>query len=190
MSNVSLLLRPFSFDRIVISEQMAQKSLLKVSATLRKARVPYAVVGGNAVALWVSRVDESAVRSTHNIDILLRREDFDAARAAICAAGFLVLIDSQTSKARDAVHIVFANEKVRPEEPLANPDVSESEDGGLFQVIGLEALARIKLTAWRDKDRTHLRDLIDVGLIDSTWPNRLPPILADRLRQLLENPQG
>ena len=54
----------------------------------------------------------------------------------------------------------------------------------------LEALVRIKLTAWRDKDRTHLRDLIDVGLLDATWPEKLPQILADRLRQLLDTPEG
>jgi hypothetical protein len=49
---------------------------------------------------------------------------------------------------------------------------------------------RIKLTAFRDKDRTHLRDLIDVGLVDGGWPARLPESLADRLRQLLENPEN
>ena len=49
--------------------------------------------------------------------------------------------------------VVNAVEKVRPHEPLANPDVSESEDAGLFRVISLEALVRIKLTALGDKDR-------------------------------------
>jgi hypothetical protein len=48
----------------------------------------------------------------------------------------------------------------------------------------------MKLIAWRDKDRTHLRDMIGVGLIDATWPARFPPPLADRLQQLLDNPNG
>lgn len=178
--------------------EKVRQRLLKAAGALRGASVPYAVAGGNAVALWVSRVDEAAVRNTQDVDVLLRRQDFDAAKVALESAGFVhrvaggleMFLDSPTGKARDAVHIVFANEKVRPEEALANPDVSESEDAGLFQVIGLEALVRIKLTAWRDKDRTHLRDLIDVGLIDATWRNNLPPVLADRLRQLLANPQG
>ena len=73
---------------------------------------------------------------------------------------------------------------------MVNPDVSESEDAGLFRVISLDALVRIKLTAFRDKDRTHLRDLIDIGLVDATWLAKLLPILADRLRQLLETPEG
>ncbi len=68
--------------------------------------------------------------------------------------------------------------------------MSESEDAGEFRVIGLEALVRIKLTAFRDKDRTHLRDLIEIGLLDAQWLPKLPPVLAGRLRGLLDNPEG
>jgi len=49
---------------------------------------------------------------------------------------------------------------------------------------------RMKLTSYRDKDRTHLRDLISVGLVDASWPRRFPQELADRLQQLLDNPEG
>jgi hypothetical protein len=49
---------------------------------------------------------------------------------------------------------------------------------------------RIKLTAFRDKDRTHLRDLIDVGLIDATWCSRYPAFLAARLQALFDTPGG
>jgi len=85
---------------------------------------------------------------------------------------------------------VFANEKVRAPEPLANPDVTECEQAGEFCVLALEALVRIKLTAFRDKDRTHLRDLIEVGLVGADWLPRLPAVLAERLRLLLETPEG
>ena len=57
-------------------------------------------------------------------------------------------------------------------------------------MLSLEALVRIKLTAFRDKDRTHLRDLIDVGLIDNSWPAKYPDELATRLRMLIDNPEG
>jgi hypothetical protein len=189
---------PFSLERVVNAVEKVRQRLLRTAATLGAAKVPYAVAGGNAVALWVSRVDESAVRNTQDVDVLIRREDFDAAKAALEAAGFVyrhvaafdVFLDGPAAKPREAVHIVFANEKVRPHEPLANPDVSESEDAGLFRVIALDALVRIKLTAFRDKDRMHLRDLIDIGLLDAGWLTKLPPVLADRLRQLLENPEG
>ena len=59
-----------------------------------------------------------------------------------------------------------------------------------FQVATLEALVRMKLTAYRRKDQVHLQDLIAVGLIDASWPARLPPPLGDRLQQLLDDPNG
>jgi len=195
---MTIAIGPFSLERIVSAVEKVRQRLLRAAAALRAADVPYAVAGGNAVALWVSRVDEAAVRNTQDVDVLVRREDFGAARAALESAGFVhrrvagidVFLDGPGAKAREAVHIVFANEKVRPQEPLPNPDVGESEDAGLFRVIALDALVRIKLTAFRDKDRTHLRDLMDVGLVDARWLAKLPPVLADRLRQLLENPEG
>ena len=88
------------------------------------------------------------------------------------------------------MHILFAGEKVKPEYEHPSPDLAESERAAEFQVTTLEALTRMKLIAWRDKDRTHLRDMIGVGLIDATWPARLPPLLGDRLQQLLDNPNG
>jgi len=189
---------PFSLERVVSAVEKVRQRLLKTAATLKAAGVPYAVVGGNAVALWVSRVDEAAVRNTRDVDILIRRADLEAARAALESAGFVhrhvagmdVFLDSPDAKPRDAVHIVFANEKVRSPEPLANPDVTESEQTDQFCVLALEALVRIKLTAFRDKDRTHLRDLIEVGLVGTDWLPRLPAVLAERLRLLLENPEG
>ena len=172
--------------------------LLKATAILRSANLPYAVAGGNAVAAWVSTIDESAVRNTQDVDILIRRADFPAVKAALESAGFVyrhsagldVFLDSHDLPARSGVHLIFANEKVRPHEPLANPDVTESADAPFFRVLTLEAVVRIKLTAFRDKDRTHLRDLIEVGLVDATWTARLPAELAARLQSLLDSPGG
>ena len=189
---------PFSLDRMVRAVEKVRQRLLRATEVLAAAGVPYAVAGGNAVAAWVSRVDESAVRNTQDVDILFRREDLDRAKVALEAAGFIyrraagvdVFLDGPQSKARDAVHIVFANEKVRPHEALGNPDVTESEPAERYQVLSLEALVRIKLTAFRDKDRVHLRDLIDVGLIDPLWPAKFPQELAVRLQMLLDTPGG
>ncbi len=138
------------------------------------------------------------MRNTQDVDILIRRDDLEGAKDALEAAGFVyrhvagmdVFLDGPDAKPRDAVHIVFANEKVRPQEPMANPDVTDCEEGDLFCVLSLEALVRIKLTAFRDKDRMHLRDLIEVGLVGEDWLTRLPDVLNDRLRTLLENPEG
>lgn len=86
--------------------------------------------------------------------------------------------------------MIFAGEKVRPHEHAANPDVSQSEDAGEYRVLALDALVQIKLTAFRDKDRTHLRDLIEVGLVDASWLTRLESPLAERLKSLLDTPEG
>jgi hypothetical protein len=105
-------------------------------------------------------------------------------------AGMDAFLDGPRAKARDAVHVVFAREKVRPEYALEAPDVSESESAGAFTLLSLDALVRMKLTSFRDKDRMHLRDLLDVGLVDSGWLSRLPPELAPRLKSLLDDPDG
>ncbi len=178
-------------------EQVRQR-LLRASAALRSGAVPYAVVDGNAVAAWVATVDRAAVRNTQDVDVLIRRADFDAAKAALEGAGFVyrraagldLFLDHAAASPRDAVHIIFANEFVRPHEPSPNPDVTESTDLGPFRVIDLTGLVRIKLTAYRDKDKTHLRDMIAVGLIDQSWTKRLEPALAARLQQLLDTPDG
>ncbi|MEM8945803.1 MAG: hypothetical protein AAGD11_11525 [Planctomycetota bacterium] len=48
----------------------------------------------------------------------------------------------------------------------------------------------MKLVAHRLKDRVHLRDMIDVGLIDETWPAKYPGELGQRLQVLLDDPDG
>jgi hypothetical protein len=195
---MSALYGPFSLDRMVRAVEKVRERLLRATAALERAGVAYAVAGGNAVAAWVTRVDEAAVRNTRDVHLLIRRGDLDAVKAALEGAGFVyrhtagidLFLDGPDAKARDAVHMVFAGEKVRPEELLPNPDVSESEPAGQYRVLSLEALVRIKLTAFRDKDRTHLRDLLDVGLIDGSWSPRFPAELAARLQSLIDTPGG
>ena len=172
--------------------------LCRAAAALNAHNVPYAVIGGNAIAEWVGRVDTAAVRNTQDVDILLNRTDLVAAKWALESAGFVyrhaagidMFLDGPNAKARDAVHIVFAGEKVRADQLLPTPLITESEPTAAFQVLSLAPLVMMKLTAYRDKDRTHLRDLIDVGLVDATWPARFPEELAVRLQQLLDTPDG
>jgi hypothetical protein len=185
-------------DRMVSAVEKVRQRLVRATTALESASVPYAVAGGNAVAAWVATIDEAAVRNTQDVDILIRRNDFDALKSALESNGFVhrhsagldVFLDAPTQKARDAVHILFAGEKVKPTELLANPDVSDSQTIGTFKALSLRALVQIKLTAFRDKDRTHLRDLIDIGLLDKSWPARFPAELGARLQLLLDTPGG
>lgn len=187
-----------SWERMTRAVERVRERMIRAARALDAAHVPYAIGGGNAVAAWVSRVDEAAVRYTQDVDILLRRSDLVAATTALEAAGFVhrhtagldMFLDGAEAKARDAVHIVFADEHVRPEYPLPAPDVHESEQSAELRILSLDALVRMKLTSFRDKDRVHIRDLIDVGLVDATWLERLPNSLAERLRVLLATPEG
>ena len=183
---------------MVTAVERVRDRLGRATAALEAAGVAYAVTGGNAVAAWVATVDPAAVRNTQDVDILLRRDDLDAAGRALAAAGFVrrhvagveMFLDGPGARPRDAVHVVIAGEKVRPDYPGPAPDVTESTKPEHFRVVALESLVRMKLTSFRDKDRTHLRDLLEVGLIDATWPARFPADLAGRLQSLLDTPEG
>ncbi|MSQ94229.1 MAG: hypothetical protein EXR98_06695 [Gemmataceae bacterium] len=181
-----------------MSAEKVKERLGRSTEALDEAGIPYAVVVGNAVAEWVARADEEAVRGTPNVDLLVRRADFAATRTALEAAGFVnhhlldldTFIDGPQGRPSGGVHLHFAGEKVKPAEKHVLPDLDESERAAEFQVTSLEALTRMKLISWRDKDRTHLRDMIGVGLINSTWPARFPSLLGNRLQQLLDDPNG
>jgi hypothetical protein len=185
-------------DRMERAVAKVRERLLRATAVLHKAGVPYAVVGGHAVASWVATVDEGAVRNTRDIDLLIRREDLPALTAALEQAGFVraevldvtMFLDGPTAKPSESIHLLFAGEKVRTEDPLTSPDLAAINDPAGFRVITLEALVHMKLLSNRDKDRTHVRDLIGVGLIDRSWLVRLPPLLAERLEKILDTPDG
>jgi hypothetical protein len=183
---------------MVLAVERVRERLLRAAAALESANVPYAVVDGNAVAAWVAMVDPAAVRNTQDVDILLRRADLDAAKRAMEAAGFVyrhasgidMFLDGPDAKARDAVYVVLAGEKIREEYAITAPDVSESEKPDRFFVLSLESLVRMKLTSFRRKDHVHVQDMIELGLVDQSWTTRFTPDLAARLQQLIDTPEG
>lgn len=191
-------LLPFSWERLIGMMEKVRERLGRAVRALEAGGIAYAVIGGNAVGAWVSRIDEGKVRTTSDVDILLRREDLDEATPYLEAEGFVraevlgvpMFLDGPDGKPSQAIHILIAGEKVRPEYVEPAPNVDESEMLENFRAVNLEALVRMKLTSFRLKDRVHLLDMIGVGLIDSTWPARLHPELGKRLQELLDNPDG
>lgn len=200
----STALQPATWQRMAKGIDDVRQRLERAAAALAKMDVPYAVVGGNAVAAWVSRVDESAVRNTRDVDILLRREDAEKAREALQSAGFVhrrvaslgkagamdVFLDGPDAKVRDAVHILWAGEKPVPDAIENTPDLRATEPCEGFELVPLQDLVRMKLISFRDKDRMHLRDLLSVGLISDAWLDRFPGELASRLQIILDDPEG
>ena len=98
--------------------------------------------------------------------------------------------DGPEGKPSEALHLLFSGEKTRPDNLLPAPEIETVDDPANFRVIGLEPLVVMKLMSnWR-KDQVHIEDLVGVGLIDASWLAKLPPQLAERLKQILDTPDG
>jgi len=190
---------PYVFDRMFDAMEKVRQRLERVCRALGEAAVPYAVVGGNAVAAWVSTRDEGAIRTTQDVDILLYLEDAERATEVLRAAGFrretvlevTLFLDGPHGKPSQGVHVLWAGQKVQEDYVSAAPTPEQSRNLSGKQVIDLVELVRMKLTSYRRKDQVHLLDLIGVGLIDANWPSKFEqPHLAERLQTLLDDPDG
>jgi len=186
------------WERIERAVDIVKDRLRRVSRSLNAANVPYAVIGGNAVQHWVSQVDESVVRNTRDVDIILNEYDLERAIEALASEGFFyrrsagvtMFLDGPDAKARDAVHVIFAGKKVRDEYPEPVPSIDEADWIGDARTLPFEQLVKMKLTSFRRKDQVHLLDMISIGIIDQTWPARFSPVLRARLEELLADPDG
>ncbi|MFM7843254.1 MAG: hypothetical protein ACKPEY_03340, partial [Planctomycetota bacterium] len=154
------------WERIERAVKVVKDRLRRVTRALNAAQVPYAVIGENAVQHWVSQVDESVVRNTRDVDIILNECDLALAIQALETEGFIYRHSANVSmfldgaKARDAVNVIFAGKKVHEECPETVPEITEFELIEDARTLPFDQLVRMKLTSFRDKDRVHLRDLI------------------------------
>jgi hypothetical protein len=182
-------------DRIERAIEAVRNRQARATAVLQGAGVWHALAGGNAAAAWVATADESAVRNTPDVVVMVRREDAATADAALRTAGFTRVRDDRADLfldapipadqpfemlARKAVRLLFA----------AAGDPPESVELAGTRVLSLDALVRMELAVGRTLNKVHVRDLIAAELIDASWCDRLPPPLADRLRELLADPDG
>src|ERR1700677_1464300 len=157
-------------DRMERAVAKVRERLLRATAALNRVDVPYAVVGGNAVAYWVATIDEGAVRNTRDVDLLVNRGDLSAIPAALEETAFvgdehkdvIMFRDGEADKPSEAVPLLFAGEKTRPDHLLPAPAIETVLDPANFKVIKLESLVQMKLVSNRDRDRMHLHDLIGV----------------------------
>lgn len=205
MKPPEIVLGPVSWERMSQGIEKVKDRLKRATRALEEAGIPYAVIGGNAVAAWVSRIDDSVVRNTRDVDLLVRRADLPRITSALGAAGFVhksssmlggkgrseMFLDGPNAKARDAVHLIFAGEKVNDDAPEPSPDVGEVDSlTDEFRLLDLKALVTMKLTSFRLKDRVHLLDMLEIGQIDASWIDQVPHSLRSRLQELIDNPEG
>jgi hypothetical protein len=185
-----VVLKDFSWERMIAAVEDVRERACRATAALKEAGISHVIVGGHAVAAWVARVDKEAVRNTKDVDLLIRRIDFPSVIDALQSVGFVhqnvAGVDMFLDGPEGSVHIVFASEKVHSDYVAPMPEVTESEAGPDFPVPTLDALVRMKLTSFRLKDQIHLMDLLDVGLIDQGWCDRLPAELGTRLKEVVD----
>ncbi|MBX3418506.1 MAG: hypothetical protein KF851_12950 [Pirellulaceae bacterium] len=186
------------WERIERAVEKVKERTRRVTRTLNSANIPYAVIGGNAVQHWVSQVDESAVRNTQDVDIILNEPDLERAIAALEPEGFIyrrsagvsMFLDGPDAKTRDVVLVIFAGKKVRDEYPEPVPDIDQFELMGEARTLPLQKLLTMKLTSFRRKDQVHILDMIAIGMIDETWLPGFSSELQKRLQDLLDDPHG
>ena len=189
---------PFVFDRMFGAVEKVRERLERACRALEESQVPYAVIGGLAVAAWVATIDDGAVRNTRDVDLLLREEDLSRAADALLRVGFhrdavmgiTVFLDGPDGKPSQGIHVLLAGRKVRESYATPAPDTNDIMLINGKRIVDLSELVGMKLNSYRIKDQTHLLDLIGVGLISKSWPARFPPLLAERLQALLDDPEG
>jgi len=163
----------------------------RVEAAFSAAGLEYRVVGGLAVYLYVEEAEPDAGRLTRDIDITVRREDLERIARAVepfglrhrHVAGVDMLVQTGEPSARRAVHLIFTGEKVRADYPEPAPAAGPCRVLRGVRLIPLADLVRMKLTSFRSKDETHLKDLDEAGLIGPEIEAGLPEILRARLAQ-------
>ncbi len=179
--------------------EKVRERLLRTCRALESAGVPYVVIGGNAVAVWVGSRDEGAVRNTKDVDVLLNRADLSSAEKAMSAAGFdmaevdgiTMFLDRADPTPSRGVHVIFAGERIKPFDPYPAPPVVKgirSPEG--VDAIELRELLILKLIAFRRIDQVHIADMIRVGLIDDALAEQIPPELRPRLEEIRADPDG
>jgi hypothetical protein len=182
--------------RIGESMDRVELRLRKAVSILESTSIPFAIVGGNAVRIWVAQVDPGAVRATNDVDILIRPEDLDQLKQVMArngyhyrkTAGLDMFLEGKEDSVRYAIHVVLANRMVKQDDFEPNPDVEPVEYGDGIRILPLERLVRMKLNSFRLKDRVHLLDMIEVGIVDEAWITKFPKPLSDRLQSLMDNP--
>jgi hypothetical protein len=179
--------------------EKVRERLLRTCRALEDAGVPYVVIGGNAVAVWVGSRDEGAVRNTKDVDVLLARADLPRAAEAMAKAGFdleevdgiTMFLEKEDPAPSRGVHVIFAGEMIKPDVPHAAPPVVKgirSQEG--VDAIELRELLILKLIAFRRIDQVHIADMINAGLIDDQVAEQIPPELRPRLEEIRANPDG
>lgn len=152
----------------------------RLEQAFSSAGLEYRVIGGLATYLYIEEVEPDAGRLTKDIDIAIERADLPKIAKAVEAfgleyrhvAGVDMLVQTAEPFARRAVHLVFTGE-LGPYRTIEG-----------IRLLPLPDLIRMKLTSFRLRDQTHLKDLDEARLITPEIEAGPSPILRERLMQV------
>jgi hypothetical protein len=138
--------------------------LHKITDTLTAEGIPHELIGGLAVFIHVEEADPTHSILTRDVDLMVRREDLDRIKQVAAkkgfrfrhAAGLDILLYGDADSAKNAVRLVFKNNFAPKKKRILGEEVL---------VIPVADLLRMKLSAFRDKDRVHVRSMDAAGLI-------------------------
>jgi hypothetical protein len=171
--------------------------LHKVTDALAAENIPHELIGGLAVLIHVEEAGPTHTTLTRDVDLMVYRSDLERIQKAAAksdfrfrhAAGVDMLLYGSTESAKNAVHLIFSGEKVRPNQATPNPSIHpevKTIHGREVFVIPLADLVRMKLSSYRDKDRVHIRSMDAAGLIKPEIEKTLAKELQSRLQHIRE----
>ena len=171
--------------------------LKRISEPLEQAAIPHELIGGLAVFIHVEHAASDAGRTTKDVDLMIRRGDLEKVIGVAEEHGFRfrhvagvdMLCYGVSNRARDAVHLLFSDEKVKAAQIEPNPSLApEKVDarGQTVWIIPIPDLVRMKLTTNRLVDQVHIKDMDEVGLITPEIERSLSPELLKRLQDTRE----
>ena len=129
----------------------------------------YELIGGLAVLIHVEEANPELTALTRDVDLMIRREGpRRRLRKPRAARGFRfrhmegvdMLLYGDTNSARNAVHLIFSGEMVRPSQAEPNPPIAPEKKrllGREVMVIPVADLVRMKLSSYRLKDQVHVK---------------------------------
>jgi hypothetical protein len=155
------------------------------------------LIGGLAVLVHVEEADPTQAMLTRDVDLMVLRADLQRIKDAAARHGFRfrhfagleMLLYSNTDSAKNAVHLIFSGEKVRPNEATPNPPIAPEKKrihNQEVMVIPVADLVRMKLSSFRLKDQVHIQVMDAAGLIASDVEKKLTKELLARLQHVRE----
>lgn len=185
------------FNDMFSAAEIVHERQARIVQALSQANIRFALSGSNATYVWIANTDAAAVREYRNVEFIIRDTDIELVKSVLTAEGLIaetglnqVLFRSTVNqKDRWSDRAYFAGE-LFPNTLCKVPSLESIVVIQKKPIVDLLQLVRSQLCRWSLDDRVDLRDMIDVGLLDRTWLNRLTNELGQRLVELLDNPDG